>query len=192
MSRSIKNTFLLISVAVYIIVYRLFLFPNYMKHASMFTASFLVALVALAIFFLGFRKEKLDVDGKYILRIVIFFISITFLSMYALGFLTGFLKNGYSLKFLTLLNNIFAPVMIITFVELFRYTAIWANKDKKIFLILFTIAIIVLEWAISVRTIAFNDMSELYWITRCDPIGTAALVFLIISTIFLGVLILGC
>ena len=34
-------------------------------------------------------------------------------------------------------------------------------------------------------------MSELYWITRCDPIGTAALVFLIISTIFLGVLILG-
>ena len=34
-------------------------------------------------------------------------------------------------------------------------------------------------------------MSELYWITRCDPIGTAALVFLIISTICLGVLILG-
>jgi len=34
-------------------------------------------------------------------------------------------------------------------------------------------------------------MSELYWITRCDPIGTAALVFLIISTIFLGILILG-
>jgi hypothetical protein len=34
-------------------------------------------------------------------------------------------------------------------------------------------------------------MSELYWITRCDPIGTTALVFLVISTIFLGVLILG-
>ena len=34
-------------------------------------------------------------------------------------------------------------------------------------------------------------MSELYWITRCDPIGTAALIFLIISAILLGVSMLG-
>ena len=34
-------------------------------------------------------------------------------------------------------------------------------------------------------------MSELYWITRCDPIGTAALVFLIISSILFGLLIIG-
>jgi hypothetical protein len=34
-------------------------------------------------------------------------------------------------------------------------------------------------------------MSELYWITRCDPIGTAALVFLIISSVLLGLLIIG-
>ena len=34
-------------------------------------------------------------------------------------------------------------------------------------------------------------MSELYWITRCDPIGTTATIFLVISSIILGVLILG-
>ena len=34
-------------------------------------------------------------------------------------------------------------------------------------------------------------MSELYWITRCDPIGTIALVFLIISAIILGIIIIG-
>jgi hypothetical protein len=34
-------------------------------------------------------------------------------------------------------------------------------------------------------------MNELYWITRCDPIGNAALVFLIISSVALGLLILG-
>ena len=34
-------------------------------------------------------------------------------------------------------------------------------------------------------------MNELYWITRCDPIGNTALVFLIVSTIILGIIILG-
>jgi hypothetical protein len=34
-------------------------------------------------------------------------------------------------------------------------------------------------------------MNELYWITRCDPIGNAALVFLIISSVALGLLILA-
>lgn len=34
-------------------------------------------------------------------------------------------------------------------------------------------------------------MSELYWITRCDPIGTIALVFLIVSTIILGITVIG-
>ena len=33
-------------------------------------------------------------------------------------------------------------------------------------------------------------MSELYWITRCDPIGTAAMIFLIISAILFGILLL--
>lgn len=34
-------------------------------------------------------------------------------------------------------------------------------------------------------------MNELYWITRCDPIGTTALIFLILSTIILGIVIVG-
>lgn len=34
-------------------------------------------------------------------------------------------------------------------------------------------------------------MSELYWITRCDPIDDTSMVFLIISSILLGVLIVG-
>lgn len=34
-------------------------------------------------------------------------------------------------------------------------------------------------------------MSELYWITRCDPIGTAALAFFILSTIILVIVIIG-
>lgn len=34
-------------------------------------------------------------------------------------------------------------------------------------------------------------MNELYWITRCDPIDTTALMFLILSTIILGIVIIG-
>lgn len=158
MSRGIKNTILLTCIALYIIVYKLFLFTNFMKYSDMITSSFLVALLAGSIFFLGYRKNKTDIDGKYIMRIVVFFISMTFLAMYALGFLTGFLKNGYSLNFLTLINNILAPIIIIILVEIFRYVVIWANRDKKIFVVLFTLALTALEWAISVRTFQFHDV----------------------------------
>jgi len=34
-------------------------------------------------------------------------------------------------------------------------------------------------------------MSELYWITRCDPIGAAALAFFILSTVILVIVIIG-
>ena len=34
-------------------------------------------------------------------------------------------------------------------------------------------------------------MSELYWITRCDAIGTTATIFLVISSILFGLLIMG-
>lgn len=162
MSREIKNTIILVCIAIYIIVYKLFLFTNFMKQSSMFTASFLVALVTLSIYFLGYRKNKSDTDEKYVMKIVVCFLLLFFIAMYGLGFFTGFLKNGYSLSFWTLISNIFAPIIIITLTELFRYIVIWANRDKKIVNILLTIALILLEITISIRSIPFNDLELLF------------------------------
>ena len=162
MSRGLKNTILLSLIALYIIVYKVFLFTNFMKQSSMFTATFMVALVPLAIYFLGYRKNKSDRDEEYVMKMVVFFLSIFFLATYGLGFLTGFLKNGYSLNFGTLVNNIFAPIIIIILVELFRYVFIWANRDKKGSVFLLTIALILLELTISVRSIPFDDFELLF------------------------------
>lgn len=172
--RGIKNTIISIVLIAYIVLYRLVIFPQYMKYSAIITSSFLVVLLALSIWFLGFRRDKPTFDSRNITRNVIFYLFLTFVLMYGLGFIVGFLKNAYSRNFLTLLDNIVAPILTIIFVEIIRYVVIWANRDKKVYITFFTVILIVLELFISIRSL---------------PIGDAAAMFDILATIILPVII---
>ena len=156
MSRSIKNSILLTVFVFYIVLYKLVIFDNFMKYSSLITASFLVILLGVGIAFLGFRRCKSTIMGNNVLKKVIFYIIVTFILMYALGFLVGFLKNAYSNSVLVMLDNIIAPIFIIICSELFRYVFISANKDKKLMIVLITTILIVFEIALNVRVIIFD------------------------------------
>ena len=153
MSRSIKNSILLTLLVVYVVLYKLIIFNNFMKYSGLITTSFLVILLGISIKFLGFRKNKPTVMSNNILKNVIFYLIVTFILMYALGSVVGFLTNAYSRSFLVMIDNIFAPILIIIFIELFRYVFISANNDKKFFIVLLTLVLIVLEISISIRGI---------------------------------------
>ena len=56
--RSVKNIILLFLFTAYIIIYKLFIFSNYMKYSEMINVSFLIVLLSISIFFLGFRRCK--------------------------------------------------------------------------------------------------------------------------------------
>ena len=163
--RSIKNIILLLIFIAYIISYKFVIFNNYMKYAEIASASFMVLLLALGIKLLGFRKDKKTPLAKNIFRVVAIYLVLTFLVMYGLGFGIGFLKNAYSLSFFTLLDNIFAPIIIIILVELFRYVVIWANKDKKRFIVLFTIVIIIFELVLNVSRVDYTNLKEMFSLT---------------------------
>ena len=160
--RSVKDIVLLSLLAIYIVVYKLFIFNNYMKYSEMINVSFLILLLSISIFFLGFRRSKNNYMNQNVTQVVLVYLIITFVLMYGLGLLTGFLKNAYSMTAGNLLNNVFAPVLIIVTIELFRYVMIWANKDKKIVIILVTILITIFEIAIGVRSIPFDDFEALF------------------------------
>ncbi len=160
--RTYKNIILMVLLAGYILLYKLYLFDNFMKYSEMLTASFMAVLLTLSIYFLGFRKDKSSYMSENVLRIVVFYLIFTFILMYGVGFFVGFLKNAYSRNALTLINNIFAPIVIIIIVELFRYVVIWANKDRKVPIWIYTLLLIVLEIAINVRTIPFSDFEALF------------------------------
>lgn len=158
-NRNTKNIILLSLIVVYTIVYKLVIFPNFMKISSIISASFFVILLAIAIKFLGYRKFKPCYNSRNIFIVTILFLILAFIIMYALGFTTGFLKNSYSREILSLIDNILAPIVLIVLTEIFRYVIIRANKDKKYFIVLFVLAISLFEILVSVRTFKFNNFS---------------------------------
>ena len=160
--RIIKNTFLVILFLGYIVLYKLFIFENYMEYSEIISSSFTLILFALSVGLLGFRKNKPNFLSRNVFKVVLMYVLIAFVGMYGVGFMIGFLKNGYSRSLLTLFDNILSPLLIIIFIELFRYVVIWANKDKKMFIYLFTAVIILFEIAISVKTIPLNDPAALF------------------------------
>lgn len=160
--RSFKNIILMLLFLVYIVGYKLYIFPNYMEYSEIITTSFLMILLSGAVLFLGFRKLKTTYVSQNVMHLVIFYLIIMFTLMYGLGFVTGFLKNAYSNDALMLVTNILCPALIIILVELFRYVVVWANKDKKIVLVLYTLLLILFEITIGVRSIPFNDLEALF------------------------------
>ncbi|MBQ9019343.1 MAG: signal peptidase I [Bacilli bacterium] len=163
--RSLKNTFVLLMLTIYVVLYKLFIFQKYMQYSEIITASFLAVLLAISIALLGFRKDKNSVLGKNVFKIVVFYLALTFLVMYGLGMMVGFLKNAYSRDFSSIFDNIFSPIIIIIMVEFIRYTVINANKDKKIVVILITLLLILLELVISIRSFDFTDLAGSFNIT---------------------------
>ena len=163
MERSVKNNILLVAFGIYILIYKLLIFNNFMKYSEIINASFLVILFGVAIKFLGFRKNKPTILSRNILKNVIFYLVVTFVVMYALGAVVGFLKNAYSSSFFVVLDNIFAPIVIIILIELFRYVFVSANKDKKGYLVVLTILLILFEIFTHVRGLS-SDPRELFGI----------------------------
>ncbi len=160
--RVIKNISILLVLFIYVILYRFFIFTNYMKTSEIITATFMLVLLGVSIGFLGFRRDKRTVLRDNVFRVVIFYLILTFVIMFTLGFATGFLKNAYSRTALSLFDNLFAPILIIVFTELFRYVFIGANKDKKPFIVILTAILIIFETVITVGILKSYDLESLF------------------------------
>ncbi len=163
--RKIKNIALLVLFVAYIFIYKLFIFGRYMKYSEMINVSFLIILLGISIFLLGFRRCKNNYMNQNITQVVLVYLMIAFVLMYGLGLFTGFLKNAYSLSAMKLFNNVFAPILIIVLVEMFRYVIIWANRDDKVLVVITTIIITVFEIAIGIRGLPLNDYEMLFRIS---------------------------
>ena len=160
--RMLKYYLICFLILAYTLVYKFFIFSNFMKYSSLITASFLVVVFGLSIILLGIRKDKIGYMSQNLLRVVVLYLGLAFLIMYGLGFIIGFLRNAYSRSFTTLFDNLFAPVMVILFVEGIRYVVIWANRDKKIFLVLFSLLLAFFEIMITARSVDYSSLASVF------------------------------
>lgn len=168
MKRSIKDILLLVILLIYMIIYKLFIFNNFMEYSLMISASFMILLIVFSVILLGYRKDKITNMKLSILKLVGLFLAFAFLIMYGAGFFTGFLRNAYSLKFPTIIDNLIAPFVLIIATEIFRYVVVSANKDKKNFLVLLTIFLIVFELVMNFRTLNFSCFREIFYTLTRD------------------------
>lgn len=160
--RSVKDGFLWLLLATYILAYRFYIFDHYMKYSEIISASFMVFLLAFSISLLGYRKDKQTNLGKSVFKVVLFYLCLAFFIMFGFGMLVGFLKNAYSLSFFTLLDNIIAPIIIIVTVEFLRYVIVWANRDKKIFIWFYVILFMIFELFMSTKTFPIHDFEAMF------------------------------
>ena len=163
--RMIKNVSLLIILTLFVFLYKTVIFPYYMKYSEIISASFLAAFLGLTIYCLGYRKNRDTVLSQNVLKFTIFYLLLFGIVIYGLGFIVGFLKNAYSREFFTLFDNILAPILIYGLIEFIRYIFIWANKDKKLFIILVTIVLISLELVFRIRGVDTFDFESIFRLT---------------------------
>ena len=160
--KGIKNRCLLFSLLIYILLYRLVIYEHILKYSESITAAFMMIMLFVAIMLLGFQKNKTTKITKYVTNITITIIVIFFIISYGLGLAVGFLRNSYSLAFPAIIDNIFAPIIIMICLELFRYVIVCNNKGNKPFVFLAVTLITILELSINVRNIDFNDLASTF------------------------------
>lgn len=160
--RTIKDISILSLIFIYTIVYRLIIFEHALKYSEVITATFLMVVTFMAVLLLGFQKDKKTRIKQYVTRMTISIIIIFFLISYGLGFFVGFLRNAYSLAPSAMLDNLFAPVIIIITTEILRYVIISSNKDKKYVIILTTLFLTLLELFITLKPINYTDFAGLF------------------------------
>ena len=144
-NRILKNLFLLSLIVIYISVYRLFVVKHFLQYAEFISATFLILIAFLGIMFYGYRKDKVTPLKKQVYIITILQIIIFFALSYGLGLAVGFLKNAYSLTPISILNNVFAPIIIIISTEILRYVFINGNSTRKTSIVLLTMVLVVFE-----------------------------------------------
>lgn len=163
--RGIYSYILLLTIIIYTLVYRFIIYTNILKYAEVFTAAFFIILFLISKYFFGFQKNKQTRIKKEIIITTIISLIIYFSSIYALGLILGFLKNAYSLKFTTMLNNVFFVLFTSISIEMIRYNFVTANKDNKMRIIIFSIIISIFEIVYCINSYSFKTLFLIFKFT---------------------------
>ena len=160
--RDAKNIILLLLLLAYSVFYRMFIYKKMLNFSEAISATVIILLTFLAIKFLGFQRNKNTKIKQYITNVTIVMIILFFVLSYGVGLFVGFLSNSYSRTFEAIIGNTLFQIIIIIASEIFRYTVIRANKDKKIVVVLATIIITIFELVTTLQRVHLTDYAGLF------------------------------
>ena len=163
-----QNVFNFIIIT-FLIIYNLsynFVILRYFKNIEgAITSVFFIGLFLLSVVMFGFSKSKLNPRKKKTVKTVTIIVVIGIFLTYCIGALVGFLKNGYSLKPIKIIENTLIPTIILIFTELFRYNIIRSNKNKFKAIIVIVALLTILELQMNMALIFSWGLSEIFILT---------------------------
>ena len=147
---------------IYNFIYNFLILRSFKNEESIITSIFLILLFILTVKIFGFSKSKLSPEKKKTTKTVTIIVIIGIVLTYCVGAFVGFLKNGYSLAPLKIIENALTPILVIVFTELFRYNIIRANKNKFKMIIVFTTLLIFLEIQMNMALVSNWGIREIF------------------------------
>ena len=161
-TKNLKHVLLISLISIFLVIFNFILKKNFIIYAESVMAAFILVILFLVICFFGYQKDKKNYLKNNIFIKVCQVLTLYFIIIYLLGLYFGFSKIVFSLKPMSILNNIFAPIITFCGLEILRYILTKNNIDNKKMIILFNILIGFLELSITTRTLDFNGFEAIY------------------------------
>lgn len=128
---------------------------NYLTLPVLLLISFL-----LLVFTLGFEKDNFK-NRKDIILIVLIFLISYYLLTYISGIFFGFVKTGYSLKFVNIIKNIWPVLFFIVTKELLRYEINVKGQQNNVLLIISAIIFVLVDVSNVLYLYNLDDISDI-------------------------------
>ena len=124
-----KNKIILIPLIIYIIIYFTLIINVMPKFSTLVNGIFITALCVSSFILYNFYKFEFSKINKRIIKLVFSGLFIYLTINYILGLYTGYGREVYSIKFLSIIKNTLLPLISAIMLELFRYNYIRNNID---------------------------------------------------------------
>lgn len=164
-SRKKNNIIILSLIIVYVFAYFIFIFRLIPNYAVIINGVFALGIAIASYFMYGFQHCGLNEIRKKIIIEVIVSVILYFALIYILGIFSGFYKNPYSLKFVSIVKNALVPLISVVALEIFRYIFVSANRDSKETITYATIAIILFDIVLGFYNIEASLVAVFIYLT---------------------------
>ena len=154
-SRFIFSLVISLALLLYVIAYRVLIYPKIMGYSEAISASFMILLFGISSLLLGFRKHNNDKWTTNFIKIVALACVVYFIGIYAVGIVTGYLNNSYSLDVTSVVRNMLCPWLILISTELFRYVFVKANRERMFMVFIITGLLYLFEINFYIKSDAF-------------------------------------
>lgn len=132
MNKSKKGIIINLCLIIYGFIFQAIILNNFLKYSDYINVAFMSIMAYIAIKLYGFQKDKQTRTKKAIFFKIVLVVLLYFVVSYGISFLIGFNKNAYSTKLNMIFNNSFMPLLLIIFMEIYRYVIIGdVNKHGK-------------------------------------------------------------